>query len=388
MRPLADIIYAACSNPATMMPCHPTPEGRRKIGENIKNAMREARRFYVDEDATRSATKLGIQHPDILLSMLKRARLPFQKIWVEWDVRAQIDEAGANGASAMLYDDTPERTGCLIERMHDEEPLYRLTALGTTNENPKHVVVSTIGVVYHLNQPINGLPMTSDQRLISDITQFPDDYIQKSLIGGAYLDHEIGTDNEQIAHRKMLCDNLSSHATNVLAPWMASAVRASLNGNGVYNKSELMKIIRNEVVEHSGTWRLIISLLALINSRDYVESEKTIRQGKNRSVGAKVVPYLDHWLVKLKLPRKIVEARVLREMAETIPKRRHEVIGHFKQSRKKGLPGCEHVYVEETATREVCIIEGCGHRKWWVNEFMRGDASIGFVTKDRLVTET
>jgi hypothetical protein len=117
MRPLADIIYAACSNPATMMPCHPTPEGRRKIGENIKNAMREARRFYVDEDATRSATKLGIQHPDILLSMLKRARLPFQKIWVEWDVRAQIDEAGANGASAMLYDDTPERTGCLIERM-------------------------------------------------------------------------------------------------------------------------------------------------------------------------------------------------------------------------------------------------------------------------------
>ena len=86
-------------------------------------------------------------------------------------------------------------------------------------------------------------------------------------------------------------------------------------------------------------------------------------------------------------PRKLVKARLTKEYTEAMPRRRHEVTGHWKHSRKSfpGLPGCEHISVKKTDLRDVCIVEGCGHKRWWVTEFMRGSAEQGFVIKDRVV---
>jgi len=389
MRPLADIVYAACSNPDKLILSHPTPQGRRAIGAALKAQMFGSRRFYVDEEVTRAATKLGVQHPDILMSMLQRARLPFEKVWVEWDNHAQTTEAGG-----ILADDAQKRVGCLIEKLQGDEPLYKLTVIGQPTEDGEksnRIVVSPLSIVYHLSKPLISAHTQGDQKKIAEISNLPAEYVRKTLIGGAYMEKGLTSTTpveiiEEIEHRRNLCDNLSNYATWVFSSHMVPIVKSIESGSRIYNKNELSKIIKNEVIEESGTWRFIVSLFALINARDYVDSEISHRQGHNRMVSGKIVPYLDHWLVRLKLPRKIVHTRLVREFAEAIPRRRHEVIGHWKQN-SKGLPDCEHIYVDETPKRQVCIAENCGHKRWWVNNFMRGDASIGIIIKDRLVTK-
>jgi len=386
MEPLADIVYAACSNPTKLLKGHPTPDGLRRLGMNIKTALRESRRYYIDDEVVRAATHLGVQHPDVLMSMLRRARLPFNKCWVEWSPRAQVEESGYIPA-----EDIPERTGCILERLDQAHPLFRMTMIGFQPDGERRLkscCVAPISIIYNLEQPIS--LASSDRHSIAEISKLPQDYINKTLIGGAYMEHSLyQREPDEIEHRRRICDELASYATHSILPFIKPFIQESLSSYK-YNvnwRQEWERVFRSEIIEHSGSWRFIISLFALINSRDYLESDKVLRHGKSRSVNAKMIPYLDHFLVALKLPRKIVQQRALREYAEAIPRRRHEVEGHWKQSRKKGLLGCEHVYVDETPTRQVCVFEGCGHKRWWVNEFERGDASIGYVIKDRLVVK-
>jgi hypothetical protein len=101
-----------------------------------------------------------------------------------------------------------------------------------------------------------------------------------------------------------------------------------------------------------------------------------------------MLPYMDHWLVRLRVPRKVVEARLIKEFADAIPRRLHEVSGHWKMRKPTGVQvTCDHAYVEETPSRLVCAVPGCGHLKWWTNNFMRGDARVGIILKDRVVTK-
>jgi hypothetical protein len=121
-----------------------------------------------------------------------------------------------------------------------------------------------------------------------------------------------------------------------------------------------------------------------MNTQDFIARDQHFKVGKSYTVAGHVVPYLDHITVKLKLPRRVVEQRVARELAESLPRRRHGVPGHFAESRKKGDPNCEHAYIDVSPTHERCVL--CKHSRWWVKAHERGDASLGYVIKDRLVT--
>jgi hypothetical protein len=129
-------------------------------------------------------------------------------------------------------------------------------------------------------------------------------------------------------------------------------------------------------------------LLALINSHDYVQSDETAMPKRSRFVGSKVVPFLEHKTVTLRLPRKIVETKMIREAASAIPRRAQEVGGSWRTNRRyfPGLPNCDHVYVPETSRREVCVMPGCGHKKWWVNDYVRGNPELGTIRTDFIVT--
>lgn len=379
MRAVADTIYAACSNPNRLL-AYPTPDGARRLATQLRATIRDARRFYVDEEVTLAATTLGVQHPDILLAMLKRARLPFGTCWVEWDNRAQVSAAGG-----VLAEDAPARVGVLAERLDPDLAVFRLTIIGLGDDDGRQkVAVSPCSVLYDLDQPMDDAAAAADRRLIAAASRLPEDYLRRTLVGGAYMEGPDPSrrDADEMAHRRGLCDALARHACHVLSPLMEPVMRPAASGDARYRHGEVERVLRNAVVEESGTWRMVVSLFALINARDCTDSEAPGRAGRSRSVGAKVVPYLEHRLVSLKLPRKLVVERLVRQYAEAIPRRRHEVAGHWKQSRIKGTPNCEHAYVDETPKRQVCAVPGCGHKRWFVNEFARGDARLGWVTKD------
>lgn len=385
MRPLADLVYAACNSPVHNLVGAPGPDGRRKLAADLKPKLRTSRRFYVTDEVTAAATTLGVEHPDILAEMLRRARLPFHTCWVEWD--NQTAYAIANHGLA-LHADSPARVGCLIERLHETVPHYRMLIFA--GDYPQRgaplVSMASMMIEYRLDQPIQPPAVPAGYPSLGTLAQLPDSYIRQCLIGSAYIDRgDKQREADEIAHRIALCDRLASHAVLALTPYARPSLDRLAQASAS-QRAEIATTLRTDLLENAGVWRFVISLLALINARDYVAAEATFRQGNSRMAGGHRVPYLEHRVVSLKLPRAIVEARVRRALAEAIPRRRHEVIGHWKQNRHKGLPGCAHVYVDETPTREVCVVEGCGHKRWWVDEFTRGDATIGYVLKDRVIT--
>ena len=103
-------------------------------------------------------------------------------------------------------------------------------------------------------------------------------------------------------------------------------------------------------------------------------------------MNGKAVPFLEHRLLKLRLARQATVERTVRAVVERLPPRRHDVAGHWKTSRRRGDPECDHAWVPLTENRQSCAL--CEGLRWWVAGFERGDPSRGHVTKDRRVTIT
>lgn len=382
MRILADIAMGALSNP-NLLKSPLLPADRKTAALHWKTKVRNARRYILDEDMTRAAVRLGTYHPDVLLRMLRRARTPHQSVWLEWDVRGQIEEAGGEFDT----DNAPPRTAVLVERLDDAEPSYRMTAFDISPDpRDNTVIVSPFSIVYHLIEKLGKMHDGEGQRLLGEYWVEMEGTNEQSrtsevLMGSAFEVAKQQADSpEERAFLLGQIQEVADHAAITTTPKIGRKVmeisRAHPGG-----KQQLMHML----MEEAGTFRIAISILALLNASDRVVTETPWRHvQKNRLVGGNIVPFLEHMLVTLKLPRKAAVERTLRSFNEAIPKRRHEVDGHWRHRRGVGDPSCEHVFAELSPTREKCVI--CGFDHWFVNEHMRGTAELGFVTRDRLVT--
>jgi hypothetical protein len=404
-RPFADILNAACADPKRLLGGDPADFGQKKnLAARLREKLRASRKFYVDEEVARAAMRLGVQHPNILLEMLRRARPPFETIWLDWPLRPQIEESGTP-----YYADAPERSACFIDRLQDDE--FRLTLMGgPPKDDPTNnqVAVNNLAIVYNVRIPIARPDLDNLQITIAGISKLSPELLKKALIGSGYNDrNNPDADTEENKYRQVYCDQLAAHAAWIINPLLANYQKDVFAGKydgkrythrrrgfddsvrtvEASAKDALSYMYANDIMEHSGQWRFVVSLLALINAQDHVQHED-YRYGKTRSqiVGGHIVPYLEHILVKLKLPRQVVETRMVADLVDAIPRRRHEVIGHFRQSRKRGDANCAHAYFDVTPTRQRCAL--CNHSIWWVDEFERGDARLGYVIKDRLVTKS
>jgi hypothetical protein len=145
-------------------------------------------------------------------------------------------------------------------------------------------------------------------------------------------------------------------------------------------------IVNRSIRETSGTWRFIISVLALIQSREYTDHVQPSRNlAKRRFVNGKSVPYLQLWRVSLKLPRKIVLRDVVTSVRESLPQPRRTIEGYWRR-RRSGNPEaitCNHVDVAETPNRYRCVL--CKSAFFFTPDHERGSAEIGYIKKDRVV---
>lgn len=378
--PFADIMNAACADPKHAILFADRlfdDRAKRSMAAQLRAMLRSSHRFYIEDEVVQAACRLGIQHPKVLFEMLQRARAPFQKIWLEWSLDAQLKEAGRQPEP-----DAPLRCGCFVERLSESEPVYRMTQVGGPPRNIdwQSVALSPISILYNLRTPFD--ESNAEHDLIVKHSELPSEFVRMTLLGSAYSAIEPDeADADEIEERQNYCDALAKHATYMFNPMTRSLVQASLERDSKATRASLAFTIQ----ETSGQWRLALALLALMNAQEYVE-RGTYRVGHNRTVRTTVVPYLEHITVKLKLPRQIVQDRLVREYVEAIPRRRHEVMGHWRHSRKRGNPNCDHAMVDVTPTRQRCAL--CDFSQWWVNEHERGDASRGYVTKDRLVARS
>ena len=398
MATLADDIFAATYQPHRVTdPYMLGPAGQRKTAEKLRAVLRSAHRYFVDDEVIRAAATLGVQHPDILLAMLSRARLPFPKVWIEWNQRAVLDQL-----DQPIEEDAPPVIGAYLEEITREGsfPLYRITEMGMAQTPWEMVSVNATSILYSLDSPIILEPQVLQERsAISRFTGVTKDNMDMTLIGSLYsrevglfangkIDREnafqallpdgVANDPDAIKHRVDLCTKLASHATHVMSEFFPSIDQMMRHPDADRYKHG----VGQSIVEFSGTWRLLVSLFALLQARDYTSQERPPdNPARRRFVGNKVVPFLQHWRVKLALPRAVVLRKMIVSTRQSLPRPRHGVEGHWAERHLS--PDCEHVDVSETPKRYRCVF--CGRARYWVKDHERGSAEVGYVTKDRVV---
>ena len=185
---------------------------------------------------------------------------------------------------------------------------------------------------------------------------------------------------ETTDYRLKICAQLAAHATIIFSPYHGEFLKNEFIKNN--NLKEFTKICELALRETAGAWRFLISLLAVRNQTEFVYAkEQTVK--KTRMVHGRPLPYLNFSLITTDAPHHVVVKHVQKRMTHNITMRHHGVSGHYRHSHIKGDPNCDHAYVFETKTREVCVC--CGAKRWWVSDYTRGDATVGVTVADYFI---
>jgi hypothetical protein len=421
----ADTVAAACLFPSKQIQPPTTffdpPSQQRKVAETLRRDILTSKRYILDDDVTAAAVDLGMQHPEILLAVLKNAMAPFDNMWIEWSPVAQHRASMDNtGVDSWAHDQSPQVAGVLLKRVGDSR--YRIQMVGESlletepgtlaGFSKSQYGAGVLAIEYDIHQPLYaGIPSAAEQ-MVEAYTDWTKEGIRASLLAGAYMvasntaidemrleenltDDQISVRMAEIAQtRYHQCDNLSAHAQWVFDPVYGRAWRERLKAgpDPLDSMSPRSRYYRHAVEslamhikEEAGVFRFVISVIALMIGRDRLAAEVVIPRGKKgRFISGKHIPFLENRRVALTVPRKIANQRMLRAVRHSMPRAQHDVEGHWKQRRKGYDINCDHVMVWETPKREVCAVHGCGFKRWRVDEFKRGDPSIGVVNKERV----
>lgn len=362
---------------------------RKRQADALRQKIVTARRYALDENASRTAARLGTDHPNVLLGLLGVGVPPFERIWIEWHNRAHLDETGSPIDST-----APELVGAFIERL--EGGRFRLAICGMTDDGM--VAEAPLAYVWSPHETLDRridpdadlLDRIADAAVQGAFRPDPNDTLWRFAMGSAYSEltadwirRQAGLDDQQHSDLELYTmqrvAEIGGHVRTVLNPSLRPWLRRQ-------PARDLDPYLRRDLFESAGAWRYMVAVLGLINQGDYVSREPSIRPERRRMLGHRLVPYLDHWTITMKVPRQIAEREIRHwAAAQSVPALtpRQEVAGHWRHRRGSGDPDCSHVYAATSATQHHCVL--CGRFGWHVREYMRGDANMGFVTNDRLV---
>lgn len=423
-----------------------TPQERRREKEFVIDACRGARRFFLDDEVTRAASLLGQSHPEILIEALRRARTPYRRVLIDYSPAAFMEAGGSRPAEdiparsmvlvehlggstyrmtpmgcfdnfafaqsiSILYNlETPigphadqDLLADIWARSAKDRGIRVVTPQGTsdfayaefTREHAIKMVRSCLfgggrsvaksAMFGTESMMISGKAKRVHRGGVIDGVSVGPMLGDSNVIAGEPLDQQ--TDEVEETRRQQV-DRFKAHAYHQFTPCNALAFRRLIQGEMDRNEkptgASAMEVVAEAINEYSGQWRLIICALYLINGQDFTSSDSTWKGGAGqRIVRGKIVPYLEHRLVSLKVPHIVAIRKATKVLGEAIPRRRHEVGGHWAHRRSKGDPSCAHVWVKMTESREQCAL--CEYDRWWIKDYERGDASLGYVTKDHLV---
>lgn len=398
---LADQLRSKAENYKTVGGSYVWDEDRRWMARKLKELLARSRRYVLDPDATFAAAKLGVTHPELLLSMLKRARTPYGLIWIEYPLMPALE--GANSVLPDSETENPERVGFFIEQIDPDRQVYRMQGASVLDDSGI-AIFHPFSILYDLEDREDELVPMAETQEICRATGNSRLTLRMNLLGAGFVGSSPwgnvtgrGVDPEADEalrkHRDAVCAQVSRHAAYMFSPFDRGATRDLLQDRHPAELQAAGQMILSEYLQqHAGEWRLALSILALMNARDYIQVDRPAGSWGSRLVRGKTVPFLSHNTVRITLPREVAVRKLIRSVGHGLPKRRHEVGGYYANSHKHGDPtcvrlpiiGCEKAtYAAETPNLEVCLI--CGHRRWWVKDHERGDASLGFVTKDYVV---
>ena len=333
--------------------------------------IRQARRFVIDDEMTKLVSDASTRIDKMPL-WIELSRLPFDVCWFEWDNHAKLKAAQNRLAGPLDLDDTSQAHGYLMVRDQAHEARWVAFCFQNVKDKdgqnqiwplPAAFVIDPEGIA---EAPANGV---FGMKRVSEEFGSRDQPGNKSWIAE---DREYASLGLQDASGKMSIPDWARYRiAAVTEPLNRQFIRANqleqarskIEAGGVTSMSK--DLIEDSLLEQRGIARFLISLLAAINDIPMLYRGVDARSG-HRTKRANKVQYLSHSVVSIKAPKtKPLDWFVKKLDAAHGRRRRHEVRGYWRRM----------------IDRKTKVATG---RKW-IEPHMRGDASLGFVTRTFIV---
>lgn len=319
----------------------------RKLIERVKELRPRARRFIFDAEASTHLGHFIRDCGDLIVANRQFAIPPFETTYIQIDIDDMIKAINRRSSTEIYGDPDADRfVGYLIHKQH----LYAVTS-----DDTGEAALSLLS--YDLDTPNNGGPIFDEPLHESD----PNDEWPRAAV-------LLGTTINDIPDE---ADRLR----------LINSVRINVNAADIDRKHYRMMIYAT-----MGELRNVWAALLLLNQKKHVTAEPVphragIWKGKRHV-------YASHSVVRIRLgAHETIRKAMLPTMH--IPRRRHEVMGHFAHWHLKD--GCEHGWPpfpeigDDGTPRWTC--GRCGGLRVWRKYHLRGHGAEGFVTKSYNVTE-
>lgn len=332
-----------------------------------KGAIRRARPYSLDDDAVGLITELssGPSITDKLSIYRLLARLPFEEIFIEFNYQARFDARKRLGTArtASIPESAPDVMGWLLKRLSDTSWKATTVVRFRPDQTASGREVDTFGVTHVVSTegPLKYRSIAKDPIIQEVINTLNDEMLFPAIMWGLAADVEGSITGSNVSYPEHLC---GTNAIEIDPSWehilqTAYGTRSERERRALYRKQ-----IESAGVELMGDLRFITTALATLN--EVPMTFRDVRPQGSMRIGGRVREYMVNRVVTIALPKKRgLTTKVLKmlRLAE-IRMRRHEVSGYFRRVR----------HADGTVERR------------WVKDYMRGDASLGYVRQEREVT--
>lgn len=348
----------------------------RDMAARYRTSLRAARRIYVEDEMLETLIAASLQIRRIPL-WIELARLPFDKVWIEWDRgawRRALHKMGLRGAPG---NERNPRNGFLFERDFAIDGQWHATEFYEPSD-ADHITVEKFRYVLR--------PDGDEANPARQSGGMPP-------IDKAYE----GVERMRAAALMGYGVNGTLDAFSVL-PWFAHRVSATaepmsmalyeqnlrLDGRTESLKAKIRAYwghdLQARIISRASYMSRFITLLAMLNEVPTIATTVAGRTGF-LNVARKRVPYADYTTLRIALPKTRQLAAVTRILTAAYGKKRaHEVRGHWRRVSLTSLDPSTDLGPDGRGRKPVVIGED-GVPRIWVNEHIRGDASIGWVAK-------
>lgn len=301
--------------------------------KRVKSLAPQARQFIFDTEASRTVGRFIRECPDILIDQMEFARQPYEVTYIELDLQEVFVGMGLTYVKEHFIGEKDWKLGLLAAGGIIN------TFSNTSQRNTAQLApLCTIDQEY---RPGKEAGFVDDSRI---------------LLGNTW--HHV---NEAQRH--------------------AFATRFSLGYFGEeFGRKKAMETL---IPAMTGEARIYVAALLFLYQRRHLTltdrgPRRALSKGRQRV-------YMAHTTVTIHLSQYAEVRRELTLAQERSSPRRHEVRTHYKH---RGLTaGCEHQWLRvEDADNEQWRCTACAGLRYLVREHLRGDGSIGFVTKHYEVT--
>ena len=344
---------------------------------NTRLALDQAKVFKLSDEFVRVSADASMMEPAVILNALSNARLPYDKMWVEWDEEVRMKALGG-----FVGLDTALRIGAFMERMagYDDQFLMHMFWIHR-KEHPQlpelggeaKVFLSMLSVVWNTSDQVKQVSLANTEE------ELPEEVFEL-LFGRMYYQKWGGFGEGKSAKDRIYLNQISSHiGINFGIGWKANigdpSVLPAVTGE---EREKLMRTVHGSVIGLEGDIRFMITVLSLLQTK-WTDKVITRESAGKRNLPSLRTNWLDVHECVITAPKERIIHLYPRKMATGALRRRHDVMGHFCYKHGTGLEDCVHNYIENEFGQEVCT--NCHSTRWWRASHQRGSLDVGKVSK-------